>query len=143
MVSIIEGSWKLQSFEVQKENGEVEYPVGKDAVGYILYTPTGHFSVQYMPQSLNDNPCDQTKPAFMPVSYFGTYEYNREKDYVVHHVEGSFFPNSEGLDKIRRAEIRGKKLTLTSPSMNWRNQSGVIANIKFEKQEEIPEVAKY
>ncbi|MGQ8336773.1 lipocalin-like domain-containing protein [Sunxiuqinia sp. A32] len=143
MHTIIEGTYKLTSFQIESPNGETEYPFGEDAIGYVHYTPTGHFSVQYMPKSLNDEPCDQSKVAFMPVSYFGTYEYNREKDYVVHHVEGSFFPNSEGLDKIRRAEIRGKKLTLVSPSMNWRSKSGIVANIKFEKQEEIPEVTKF
>ncbi len=137
MHTIIEGTWKLKSFQIEKTNGEKEFPFGEDAIGYIHYTPTGHFSVQYMPKELSEEPCDQSKVAFMPVSYFGTFEYNREKDYVVHHVEGSFFKNSEGLDKIRHARLRGKSLTLISPPMDWREEKGIVATIDFDKQAEL------
>lgn len=138
MHTIIEGTWKLKSFQIEKSNGEIEFPFGEDAIGYIHYTPTGHFSVQYMPNKLNEEPCNEPEATFMPVSYFGTFEYNREKDYVVHRVEGSFFPNSdEGLDKIRHARMRGKGLTLKSPEMNWRNETGVVAIIQFEKQADL------
>ena len=138
MHTIIEGTWKLKSFQIERSNGEIEFPFGEDAIGYIHYTPSGHFSVQYMPQKLNDEPGREAEIAFKPVSYFGTFEYNREKDYVVHHVEGSFFTNSdEGLDKIRHARLRGKGLTLKSPEINWSNETGVVAIIQFEKQPEL------
>ena len=42
------GARKLISFEIQKENGEVIYPFGKNAQGLIIYTDSGHFSVQVM-----------------------------------------------------------------------------------------------
>lgn len=136
MSSVIEGTWKLQSFEVQKSNGTVDYPFGQNAIGYINYTASGHFSVQFMPK-------EQTRESLKGVSYFGRYDYNREKDYIVHHVEGSLFHSKEGLDKIRHARLRGKSLTLTCPPLDWENDQEAIATIKFEKQEEIPEVTVF
>jgi len=133
MKSIIEGTYKLLSFEAEKENGEIVYPFGEDAVGYIHYSASGHFSVQYMPRQ-------QDGETLKGVSYFGSYEYNREKDYIVHHVEGSLFPNEEGLDKIRNARVRGKGLQLTCPPQKWGSDEIVVANIRFEKQEELPPV---
>jgi len=35
------GTWKLISFEIQKENGEVVYPFGKNAQGSLIYTRSG------------------------------------------------------------------------------------------------------
>lgn len=136
MNSVIEGTWKLLSFEIQKENGEIEYPFGEDAIGYVNYTASGHFSVQYMPKQQIGN-------EIKGVSYFGRYEYNREKDYVVHHVEGSLFPSEEGLDKIRHARLRGKGLKLTCPPSTWGTDNEVIATIRFEKQEELPPVTVF
>ncbi len=133
MSSIVEGTWKVLSFEVQKENGEVVLPFGEKVIGYINYTASGHFSIQYMPSK-------QDASDLKGVSYFGKYEYNREKDYIVHHVEGSLFPNSEGLDKIRHARLRGKSLKLTCPPMNWEDDEKAVATINFEKQEELPPV---
>ena len=136
MVSVIEGTWKLQSFEVQKSDGTLDYPFGEDAIGYVNYTPSGHFSVQFMPR-------EQTSEKLLGVSYFGRYEYNREKDYIVHHVEGSLFPSKEGLDKIRNARLRGKSLKLTCPPLDWENDEDAVASIYFEKQEELPPVTVF
>lgn len=133
MSSIIEGTWKLASFEVERANGEIAYPFGKDAIGYVNYTPSGHFSVQYMPKQQEGN-------EVKGVSYFGRYEYNREKDYIVHHVEGSLFPGDEGPDKIRHARLRGKSLTLTCPPLKWDGDEEAVATIQFEKQGELPPV---
>lgn len=134
MSTIIEGTWKLKTFEFQKANGEIEYPIGQDAVGYVIYSPTGHFSVQYMPKVQND-------ASLKGISYFGAYEYNREKEYVVHHVESSLFPSEEGLDKIRHARLRGKSLKLTCPPLKWAGIDGEgVVTISFEKQEDIPSV---
>jgi hypothetical protein len=136
MSSIIEGTWKLESFEVQNANGEIGYPFGNDAIGYVDYTPSGHFSVQYMPKDQNGN-------KLKGVSYFGKYEYNREKDYIVHHVEGSLFPNEEGLDKIRHSRVRGKSLTLTCPPLKWGADEEAVATIRFEKQGKLPDVTVF
>ncbi len=134
MNSLIVGTWKLKSFEVQKENGESIFPFGEDATGLVIYSESGNFSVQYMPKKLEEG---QLKG----ISYFGTFEYNREKDYIIHHVEGSLFPNDEGLDKLRHACIRGKTLVLTCHKLDWDEDTNTTVTIHFEKQEEMAELS--
>ena len=136
MNSLLKGTWKLQSFSIQQSNKEVQYPFGEDAIGYVHYTSSGHFSVQFMPRV-------QIGEQLRGVSYFGTYEYNREKDYIVHHVEGSLFPSKEGLDKIRHAHLRGKSLKLTCPPLDWDGDEQAVGTILFEKQEELPDMKVY
>lgn len=133
MNSLIVGTWKLKSFEVQKENGETIYPFGQDATGLVIYSESGNFSVQYMPK-------EKAEGNLKGISYFGTFEYNREKDYIIHHVEGSLFPNTEGTDRFRYARIRGKSLTLTCPPLCWEEEQNTTVTIRFEKQEEMAEL---
>ncbi len=42
------GAWKLISFKIEKANGEVIFPFGKNARGSIIYTDSGRFSAQVM-----------------------------------------------------------------------------------------------
>ena len=41
------GTWKLVSWE-NRSNGDVSYPMGADAVGYITYTAEGFMHVALM-----------------------------------------------------------------------------------------------
>ena len=43
------GTWRLVSWENRSVgDGEVSHPLGKDAVGYIMYGPDGYMSVAIM-----------------------------------------------------------------------------------------------
>jgi Lipocalin-like domain len=39
------GAWRLISWENRAADGQVTYPMGSDAIGYLLYTASGRFSV--------------------------------------------------------------------------------------------------
>jgi len=39
------GAWRLVSWENQADDGQVTHPMGTDALGYLLYTADGRFSV--------------------------------------------------------------------------------------------------
>jgi hypothetical protein len=39
------GAWRLVSWENRAADGQITYPMGTDAVGYLLYTADGRFSV--------------------------------------------------------------------------------------------------
>jgi hypothetical protein len=39
------GAWQLVSLENHAADGQVTYPMGADAVGYLLYSANGHCSV--------------------------------------------------------------------------------------------------
>jgi hypothetical protein len=115
------GSWKLVSLEFRKQNGEATYPLGKDAVGTIAYTPNGHFDVQVMRAdrakfSSNDflgGTPDEKRTAFESyIAYFGHYHVHEDQGFLVHRVQGSLFPNWIGSDQKRFYEVAGNKLTL-------------------------------
>ncbi len=43
------GAWRLVSYEIRpRDGGTVTYPLGRDARGWILYTPDGYMSAQLM-----------------------------------------------------------------------------------------------
>ena len=42
------GTWRLVSYIYEYENGDVTYPYGKDASGYITYGADGYMSVALM-----------------------------------------------------------------------------------------------
>ena len=49
------------------------------------------------------------------VSYYGSYEFDNENDIVIHHVDGSLFPNWEGQDLKRFFELSGSRLKIKTP----------------------------
>ena len=118
------GTWKLASFESQRSSGEVTYPMGKDAVGMIMYDANGHMSVQVMrpdrPVFASSDRIKGTPAEIVPafegfIAYYGTYEVNEEEGIVTHHVEGSLFPNWVGIAHRRFFEFSGNRLTLSTP----------------------------
>jgi len=122
------GTWKLISFETQRENGEVMHPFGKNAEGSLIYTEFGRFSVQLMrpdrPQFASGNQMRGTTEEIKAnyegfVSYYGRYEFDRKKGFVIHRVEGSLFPNWEGQRQKRFYELSGNRLKLSTPPTLW------------------------
>jgi hypothetical protein len=118
------GTWKLVSSEFRRSDGEVTYPMGRNASGMLMYDASGHMSAQIIRP---DRPAfasgdqfkgtpEEIKSAFKGcVSYFGTYEVDEEKGTVTHHVEGSLFPNWVGTDQRRFFQFSGDRLTLSTP----------------------------
>jgi len=138
----ITGAWKLVSFEIRKDNGEVIYPFGKDARGSIIYTEPGRFSVQLMrtnrPRSASG---DQMKGTIEEIeanykgciSYYGSFECDHGGGFVVHHVEGSLFPNWEGQGLKRCFELSGNRLNLTTPPTLWGGGGEIIGILEWER----------
>ena len=65
-------------------------------------------------------------------AYFGNYEVNEKKGTVIHHVEGSLFPNWIGRDQMRFFKFAGNCLTLSTPPMPIGN-SQVTGQLVWEK----------
>ncbi|MFC2039355.1 lipocalin-like domain-containing protein [Chloroflexota bacterium] len=131
------GTWKLVLSEFRLSDGQAVYPLGKEATGMLMYDASGHMSAQLMrrdrPTFASDDPFSGTlseiKPAFEGfAAYFGTYEINEERAIVVHHVEGSLFPNWVGGNQIRFFELSGDRLTLSAPPipMSGREMTGFL-----------------
>ena len=116
------GTWKLLSFTSRTEDGRIDYPLGKDVIGYITYTSESIMSVSIMSPNRplfysgtrKSGTTEEKSTAFDGyVSYCGRFDVLDEK--VVHHIELSLFPNWVGTDKERFFEFRRNKLTLSTP----------------------------
>jgi hypothetical protein len=118
------GTWRLISWENRGLDGEVVYPLGEDAVGYIMYTPDGYMFVAIMRSDrakfaaedlLSGGMEEKAYAAGTYVSYCGRYEFRG--DTVIHHVELSLFPNWVGVEQERLIEVRGDRLTISTRPM--------------------------
>ncbi len=94
------GTWRLISWENRSVDGQVSYPLGKDAVGYIMYNADGYMFVAIMRPDrakfaaadlFGGSTQEKAQAADTYVSYCGRYEFRG--DTVVHHVDLSLFPN--------------------------------------------------
>ncbi len=116
------GIWRLVSYELRRADGRVTYPLGKDAIGYIMYNEAGYMSVVIMAANrpkfsseVAQRGTDAEKVMAFDtyLSYCGKYEVEENK--VIHHVEVSFYPNWVGVDLERACEFEGDKLSLSAP----------------------------
>jgi hypothetical protein len=89
-----------------REHGTISYPLGRDAVGVIVYTDDGYMFVAIMcpdrqPFAAGDllkgSGEEKARAAETYVSYCGRYELHG--DTVIHHVELSLFPNWSGVTR--------------------------------------------
>jgi hypothetical protein len=121
MTGSVVGTWRLKLWETRTADGRVAYPLGRDAVGYLIYTAGGHMAVTIMrvnrPTFASDDLLggtleEQATAAAGYVTYCGHYEIRDGT--VVHHVELSLFPNWVGIDQVRFAEVEGDELTITT-----------------------------
>jgi len=117
------GTWRLVSWENRSVvDGLLSYPLGKDATGYIMYNEDGYMFVAIMGPNrlkfaaddlLSGTTEEEAQAEETYVSYCGRYEF--EGDTVVHHVELSLFPNWVGGEQERLVDLRGDRLTLSTP----------------------------
>jgi hypothetical protein len=117
------GTWRLISWENRSlVDGQVSYPLGKDATGYIMYNEDGYMFVAIMSPNrlkfaaddlLSGTKEEEAQAEETYVSYCGRYEFKGET--VVHHVELSLFPNWVGGEQERLVEVRANRLTLSTP----------------------------
>jgi hypothetical protein len=118
------GVWRLLSWENRSADGTIDYPLGREAMGLIIYTEDGYMSVaigraERKPFSAGDllegSREEKAGAAASYVSYCGRYDFRG--DSVVHHVELSLFPNWIGLDQERLFDVSGDVLTLRTRPM--------------------------
>jgi hypothetical protein len=113
------GTWRLVSWNIKSADGEVNYPFGKDALGYITYTEDGYVFVVIMTANrlqfasadlLGGTAEEKIAVAETCIGYCGTYTIRGDR--VFHHVEVSSFPNWVGSDQERIIELKENTLLL-------------------------------
>ena len=115
------GAWRLVSWQNQAADGQVTYPMGTDAMGYLLYGADGRFSVtisrkgraRFAASDLLSGTAEEKARALEGfVAYAGRYTFHGDR--VIHHVELSLFPNWVGTDQERWVELAEDRLTLSA-----------------------------
>jgi hypothetical protein len=116
------GTWRLVHFVDTDASGRVTYPYGEKPIGYFVYDPTGHLSVQIMRMPAtppfasghDDKGTDKEVRAAYDgyVAYFGTYRVDEAKSVVTHVVEGSLKPSFTGTDQPRPFKLEGDVLII-------------------------------
>ncbi len=116
------GTWRLVSWENRSlADGQVSYPLGEDAVGYIIYGQDRYMSVAIMTPErstfaagdlLSGSAQERARAAGTYVSYCGRYEFLGET--VIHYVELSLFPNWVGVEQERLVKLEENRLTLST-----------------------------
>jgi hypothetical protein len=118
------GTWRLVSAETKTASGEVSYPFGKDATGYLIYGQDGFMAVAIMhanranfaSSDIGAGSLEEKLASFDTyLSYSGTYE--MKGDVVVHHIELSLFPNWCGTHQERFFRFSGDQLILRTRLM--------------------------
>jgi hypothetical protein len=115
------GTWRLVSWENRAVDGQVSYPMGADALGYLIYTVDRRFSVTISRSDragfaggdlLGGTVQEKARAVEGFVAYAGWYTFHG--DHVVHHVELSLFPNWVGTDQQRFVDLSADMLILSA-----------------------------
>jgi hypothetical protein len=126
------GTWRLISFETRDSEGRVQYPLGENVSGLLVYDSGGNMTAHVMrterPLFAAEDPTRGTdaelRAAFEDYgSYFGTYTIDLARQTVTHHVRGAWYPNWIGHDQIRHFKFEGSRLLLSTPPLVWDGQS--------------------
>ncbi len=128
------GTWKLKSIELYESNGDVSYPLGKDAVGLLMYQESGFMTVvitrsQRLSEAILTVSPDQLKEALLGFSaYYATYRVNEEDKIITHFIqEGSPFLHFVNTPQQRAYEFSGNRLILKSDVSDQRQRQYVRA----------------
>jgi hypothetical protein len=118
------GTWRLVSYVEQDDRGgPVTFPLGRDAVGLIMYTTDGYMSAQLMRSGRHDydqpdivgGTIQQAAAAAEGyLAYSGPYDVDEAATVVHHRVAVSLLPNWLDTVQIRHGSFKDNKLTLVA-----------------------------
>src|SRR3974377_550105 len=118
------GTWEVVSV-FNENNGKKSEPYGSHPMGYLMFDPSGHVSLQIMrsdiPKVASNNKntgTDAENKAVVQgtIAAFGTYKVDEENHSVSVHYVGSTYPNFSGTDQQRSVVITGDQMIWTDPA---------------------------
>lgn len=115
------GAWRLVSYEIRpRDGGTITYPLGRDARGWILYTPDGYMSAQLMaagrpPYADGDlqggSVEERAAAAHGYIAYSGPFNVDDDGT-LTHEMDVSLYPNWIGNVQQRVVSLDGDRLQL-------------------------------
>jgi hypothetical protein len=137
------GAWRLVSYSSRDiESGAVSYPMGKNATGWILYTPDGYMSAQIQaetpasdyavgdPHGGTDREAATAARGYL--AYSGPYQVTTDET-LTHHMGVSLFPNWLGQTQVRTVELAGRRLRLRPVDAVTIDGSQQMAEVVWER----------
>ena len=127
------GSWTVVSV-VNELDGKRTEPFGPNPRGSFMFANTGHYSVnivnpdrpRFAAKIRAAGTPDEYKAAVLGnISTFGTYTVGTD-GWVSYHITGSSFPNWDGTDQKRLAEITGDQLKWMVPAASTANGESTV-----------------
>lgn len=113
----IQGTYKLQSFEIETPEG-TRSPWGQRAHGLLIYSDTGHVSVAINKAIENDPTQSESENLFDSILFYAG-SYSVEGNLIRHQVTEASNPSRVGKEMIRYAEWKGKELHLKTPKESF------------------------
>ena len=113
----------MVSWEIRDPDGTVTRPLGAGEIGQLMYDEDGRMSAQLMQTNQARFASDDWRQASAEekarawsdyFGYFGTYTVDEQAKAVVHHIEGSWFPNLVGEDQKRYYQLVEEQLVLNA-----------------------------
>ena len=133
------GTYKLISWEIRHESGQVNYPLGPDAQGVINYSQNGYVFVHIMAQGRKMHSAgdlfggeisELKNSATTHISYCGKYDVQGNQ--VVHYVTISSFPNWVNSEQRRNWEFKDGRLLLSAHGLQVGSEK-VEASLIWER----------
>ena len=122
------GTWHLARWESRYDDGRVIFPMGEDAIGFLIYAADGYMAATLSRRDrapfvtgemLSAEIAEKARGWDSYFSYVGRYEVGEGK--VTHYVEASQFPNWVGDAQLRLMNLDGERLELaTEPQKSRR-----------------------
>ncbi|MCH7804191.1 MAG: lipocalin-like domain-containing protein [Acidobacteria bacterium] len=129
------GTWKLASFERRGPDGELGPSANSYRNGLLVYTPTGHMSLQLTRENRQQfegraSPEEAQAALYSYIAYYGTFTVNQTQGSITHHRQGHLIPDRV-TDGMRYFRFSGNRLMLTAPPTG----EGMTTTLTWERIE--------
>ena len=125
------GSWTLEDYAFEFDDGSRQTPYGDNPIGRLHYSGNDQVFVHMMAANRAPLDCDTTTASGEAartalgthISYCGTYWV--KDNAVCHHVTISMLPDFVGQVLRRDVKLDGSRLTLSAPNASFGGKRGV------------------
>jgi Lipocalin-like domain len=132
------GTWSFVIAEITTADGKKTLPFGDKPKGMLIFTADGHFSQVHvagdLPKIASNNrlagtDADNKAIVHGSLSLFGTYAVDEDKKTVTFKIEGSTYPNLQGVAQTRTIDLlTADEFRNTNPAAS-RDVPAVATNI--------------
>jgi hypothetical protein len=123
IIKEIQGTWLLRAMNIISSNGTTKNIYGERPFGITMFDAKGYMNAQmgsstrsfFESDVIDQGTPDEIIPAYKNyMAFFGQYKEFASRTLLIK-LEGCLFPNWQGKEIIRYAEITNNTLSLTTP----------------------------